>query len=283
MGARILFVTGKGGTGKSSLAEALAAEAASRGMPALLIRMPSWAGDASHPSPHRAVAPGVVTRTLDDTHDLEDFLVRVIGLGFVARRLLDSSTFSAVAAAAPGLRDLVALTAITTEASRRRGIVVVDAPASGHSVPLLNAPARVQELAPVGPVAREARRACAAIADPRAFVAVLVATPEELAITEALQLRDDVIAAGVAAPQLVLNGLWPAHASDHDGEAIAASGLSSDAAAHWRRHRRQAALLHDLEDRVGACGRLGFAFGASEHSLPAHEFAALYDRLAKVA
>lgn len=279
MGARILFVTGKGGTGKSSVAGALAAEAAARGHSALLMRMPASGGEAPRPAPRASAGPGVVTKTLDDTRDLEDFLTRVTGLGLVARRLLDSRTFSAVAAAAPGLRDLVALTAITTEAARRRGLVVVDAPASGHSVPLLTAPARVQELAPVGPVAREARRACAVLADPRAFTAVVVATPEELAVTEALQLRADILEAGVARVRVVANGLWPAHVGDEDGERIAASGASADAAAHWRRHRRQDSLVRELEAQIGGCSRIAFAFGARERSLPEGDVAALYAQL----
>lgn len=273
MAARILFVTGKGGTGKSSVAEALAAEAASRSVGSMLVRMPA-SSSAVRPSP-----PGVVTKLLDDTRDLEDFLSRVIGLGFLARRLLDSATFSAVAAAAPGLRDLVALTAITTEASYRRGLVVVDAPASGHSVSLLTAPAQVLDLAPMGPIAHEARAACAVLADARQFTALVVATPEELAITEALQLREDIKAAGVPAPRLIVNGLWPAHVCDGDGEAIAASGASADATAHWRRHRRQAALLTDLEDRAGPCSHIGFAFAAEGLGLSKDDVAALYTEL----
>lgn len=279
MGARILFVTGKGGTGKSSIASALAGEAAARGQAALLVRMPDHgrvAGAATQSRPGQ-----VVEKALDDTRDLEDFLTRVIGLGLVARRLLDSRTFAAVAAAAPGLRDLVALAAITSEASRRRGVVVVDAPASGHSVPLLTAPARVRDLAPVGPVAREAREALAALTNREGFAAVLVATPEELAIAEVLALRDDVLAAGVATSRVVINGLWPGRVGNEDGETIAASGASSDAASHWRRHRRQATLADDLEARVGPCSRVGFSFGGSGAALPRADIAALFDALAQ--
>jgi anion-transporting ArsA/GET3 family ATPase len=272
--ARILFVTGKGGTGKSSVAEALAYEAASRRVPALLVRMPAPFGAADRPIPR-----GVAAKTLDEDRILEAFLTRVTGLGFVARRLLDSATFAAVAAAAPGLRDLVALTAITAESSRRRGIVVVDAPASGHSVPLLAAPGRVQEIASRGPVAREAERARAAIADPRRFTALVVTTPEELAVVETESLRLELLATGVASLRIVANAVWPARAAAEDEDAIVASGLSADATRHIRRRRRQQSLLRDLEERTGACDRIGFVF-ASDRVLPRSDVAALYDAVA---
>jgi arsenite-transporting ATPase len=271
VGARVLFVTGKGGTGKSSVASALAREAAARGERVLLIRMPAG-GDESGLRERVSAARGRVfpspslfrERTLDDQRDLEAFLTRVLGLGFVARRLGASRAFSAVAAAAPGLRDLVALSAIQAEASRRRGLVIVDAPATGHSIPLLHAPARALEIAPIGPVAREVERANSLVRDAAAFTAVLVTTPEELAISEVLELRDEVLAAGVASLRVVVNGAWPAYVPDDDGEEIAASEASADAALHWRRHRRHEALARELEDRVGACARIGFSFAGEE-------------------
>jgi len=262
-------VTGKGGTGKSTVAAALARAAARRGRHVLLVRMPVAAGESSD-EPHRGPsaprrfpdAPLLRERNLDDRADLEEFLTRVLGLGMVARRLGESRTFSAVAAAAPGLRDLVALCAITSEASQQRGLVVVDAPASGHSVPMLTAPARVLERAPLGPVAREAARTHAILADARAFAAVLVTTPEELAITEVLALREQVAAAGVATVRVVINAVWPAYTSLADGDRIAASGKSTDAQIHWRRYRRQAALLEELELGMSETfPRIGFAFG----------------------
>jgi len=299
----VLFVTGKGGTGKSAVATALAREAARRGQHVLLVRMqPAAERDSPpHQSPPRQSPAGgdpagglLRERTLDDRADLEAFLTRVLGLGMIARRLGESRTFSAVAAAAPGLRDLVALCAIFEEASgraeaeqdvsrasrareRQRGLVVIDAPASGHSVPMLTAPAQALERAPIGPVAREASRALAVLADPHSFAAVLVTTPEELAITEVAELREQVTAAGVACARVVVNALWPAYVSLVDGDRIAASNASADAATHWRRHRRQAALVDELELAIGVCPRIGFAFDGEE--LPAADIAALLDSL----
>ena len=56
---------------------------------------------------------------------------------------------------------------------------------------------------------------------------------------------------------------------------------STDAASHWRRHRRQAALLAHLEQKAGPCSRIGFAFGADGLALPPADVAALFDELAE--
>jgi anion-transporting ArsA/GET3 family ATPase len=101
--AHILFVTGKGGTGKSSVATSLARLAASRGRAVVLLRMRAAADgspsavpaddatavdQAGHPATGRL--PRLREVSLDDQRDLEQFLLRVLPLGFLARRLLDN-------------------------------------------------------------------------------------------------------------------------------------------------------------------------------------------------
>ncbi|HEY2773802.1 MAG TPA: ArsA-related P-loop ATPase [Candidatus Binatia bacterium] len=283
MPARILFLTGKGGTGKSTIARALAAEAVAQGRPALVISMPP----SSDPRRHARVAashrPAWEEKTLDEKSDLEAFLNRVLGFRFLARRLQSSGTFAAVAAAAPGLRDLVALAAVAHEARRRRGLVIVDAPSSGHSAPMLEAPRRVLDLAPFGPAAGEARRALALLVDPRSFVALLIATPEELAITEVLALRDDVAVAGVAASNVIVNGCWPAYVNDTEAARLLAETGSSDVALHWQRHVRQRELVALLEETVGPCVRLPFVFDPGHRQLPREAAAALLASLDRAA
>jgi len=295
--AHILFVTGKGGTGKSSVATSLAQLATSRGRAVVLLRMRTATGEdapateqaddsiARDRAMDRIRLPRLREVSLDDQRDLEQFLLRVLPLGFLARRLLDSRTFTAVAAAAPGLRDLVRLTGIAALAAspelRRGGLVVVDAPATGHSVPLLQSPAQVLELAPIGPVAREARRTRRLIADPQRFTPVLVTTPEELAITEVLSLHRQILGAGLPAPRIVVNGLWPAHLEKSWAERLVASGASADAALHWRRRQRQMELVEGLEQAIGTCPRIGFSF--RDGALPEHDVESLLTELTREA
>jgi len=273
--ARILFVTGKGGTGKSFLSRALARAAALRGMATALVHTrPETASPAGAvPSAGNAPAGNGSARAvpyqeveLDEREALETFLVRILRLGFVARRLLDSRTFSAVAAAAPGVSDLVRLLGITALSRTEKGLelVVVDAPATGHSLPLLTSPWRILELTPLGPVAREARMAQAILDNPGRFVPVILTTPEELAVTETLSLVEQLRRAGIAPARVVVNGLWPVHLQARDADWLLASNASTDALLHWKRARRQGELVDILEARVGPCPGLPFAFTEGE-------------------
>lgn len=285
--ARIVFVSGKGGTGKSFVAEALAAYAArERCLRVALVRVRPPFGEPGDDGQHEettaagpAHSPGFRTIVLDERETLEKFLGRVLRVGFVARRLLDSRTFRAVAAAAPGLRDLVTLTAITALASagRRRSVdlVVVDAPASGHSVPLLTSPVRVLDLAPLGPVAREARAALQTVTDRQSFVPLIVTIPEELAVTEAVTLYEELVAEGIPAPRIVVNCLWPGHLDDAHVQWLVTRRPSLDALLHHKRRQRQLEQLATLERKTGKCMTLPFTFG--NQLLPAAAIAALLD------
>ena len=295
--ARILFVTGKGGTGKSFLSRSLARAAAGRGLAVALVRMDDGDGQPALGAAAAAASTGSASRAstarpdgarplpyteiaLDEREALESFLVRILRLGFVARRLLDSRTFSAVAAAAPGVSDLVRLLGITALArpAGKLDVIVVDAPATGHSVPLLTAPARVLELAPLGPVAREARMAHAIVGNPSRFTPIIVTTPEELAVTEALALHEQLVRAAITTPRVVVNGVWPSHLEPRDADWLLSAAASTDAALHWKRLRRQLALIDVLQKQVGPCRTLPFAFQDGD-AAPADVAAVLHDVL----
>jgi anion-transporting ArsA/GET3 family ATPase len=66
-------------------------------------------------------------------------------------------------------------------------LIVVDAPASGHSLPLLAAPQTLGALAHIGPVADTLRTIGARLADPATTLVCLVTTPEELAVRETIE------------------------------------------------------------------------------------------------
>lgn len=288
MTARILFVTGKGGVGKSSVAEALASAAAERGHRVLLVRMPGASprpcADRIHSSgctelssrkrppaskdreKHRGSCREIV---LDDDQALGDFLLRALRFRFLADRLQDSRSFSSVAAVAPGLRDLVRLTTIADLAhtSVRGTVIVVDGPATGHAIPLLTSPGHVLALAPFGPVASDARRARHMLTDSNVFTPLVVTTPEELATTEARGLLRRLIAERFGAPRLIANAVWPRHVRMEDEAALAASDCSADVQRHQRRLHRQERVLHALETDWGSFARLPFCF-----SPPCDEF-----------
>jgi hypothetical protein len=146
------------------------------------------------------VGPGLQAAAIEPEEALGDFVERVLRLRVLARRLLESTSFQVVAAAAPGLPEFLVLQQLQTWLDARRlgrrvhDCLIVDAPASGHSLPLLAAPRTLGALAHVGPVAEALRRIGAHLADPDHTTVCVVTTPEELAVRETIELHAELTA-----------------------------------------------------------------------------------------
>src|SRR6202795_590121 len=142
---RVLFVTGKGGTGKSTVAAALAI-ALSRRRPTTLAdldrRLSATAMLGATPENSTAVK---VTNTLDvialtPRAELEAFIERIVPIRAISRRMLRSRTFGYVTAALPGLEAFLLLERLRImagDAALEDRYLVIDAPAWGSALELL--------------------------------------------------------------------------------------------------------------------------------------------------
>ncbi|MHB8382752.1 MAG: ArsA-related P-loop ATPase [Candidatus Binataceae bacterium] len=210
--ARLLFVTGKGGTGKSTVAAALA-HALSLVRPAVLADLDPRRSAASMllGAPMPDGAPVRVSATLEvvalTAHaELEAFMRRIVPVAAISRRMLKSRTFGYVTAALPGLEAFLMLERLRImagDAALEDRYVVVDAPASGSALELLAVARGVKGIAPMGSLNRIAHSVESFLVDRERFGVLLTVTPEELAIREALELsaalRDNLGIATVAA------------------------------------------------------------------------------------
>ncbi len=265
--AAVFFVTGKGGVGKSYLARTLAYGAARGGLRTILVRTHSLLGDTGEASdPHadgKEVGDGPQSVDLDARSSLHAFLSRTLRFRFLSDRLMDSRTFSAVAAAAPGLSDLVTLSAITElarERSKAADLIVVDAPASGHSLPLLASPARILDLIRIGPVATVARASLEMITDVDRCRALVATLPEELCISEAALLTRDIRDLGVKLAPAIVNGVYPELADSEQRAWLETEAPSEDAATYLRTCARQRALIETFRREVGETLSVPFSF-----------------------
>lgn len=216
---RLVFLLGKGGVGRSTLAAALGLLAARRGRRAIVVEV-SGRGDVprlfartGEPGVETELAPGLWTLDVDPRQALEEYLRDQLPLRVIADAIGSSATFGYVAAATPGLRELLTIGKIWELAQPQRrtrtaqpyDVVVVDAPATGHGLALLEAPRTFANAAQVGPIARQARRIAVTLRDRSVTALVAVATPEQAAVDELLELRsalgrlDAVLANAVAA------------------------------------------------------------------------------------
>lgn len=211
---RVLFVTGKGGTGKSTVAAAIAL-ALSRRRPTTLAdldgRMSAAAALGATPRDSAAVK---VTDSLDviamaPRAELEAFIERIVPIRAISRRMLRSRTFGYVTAALPGLEAFLLLERLRImagDSALEDRYVVIDAPASGSAVEMLSVSSGVKGLASAGTLNRLADSIDIFLADPTRFGAVITTTPEHLAIGEALEtaatLRDRL---GIVTVAVIMN------------------------------------------------------------------------------
>jgi anion-transporting ArsA/GET3 family ATPase len=228
---RLIFVTGKGGTGKSTVAAALAT--------ALARRRPTTLADLDgRQSAMRLLGATVIdadaanarTNTLTDSPtntdnaldvititpqgELETFIQRIVPLRAVSRRMLQSRTFGYVTAALPGLEAflmLERLRQLAGHAALNDRFVVIDAPATGHALELLAVAKGIRNLAPTGTLNRLSSAVEEFLIDRNRFGVIVTVLPEELALREALEaaaaLRDSL---GIECVGAVLNCVPPA-------------------------------------------------------------------------
>jgi anion-transporting ArsA/GET3 family ATPase len=280
--ARTLFVTGKGGAGKSLVAREVAAEAAARGVRAALVDAVDPA-DATDEHVEDG-AMGVERIVLDPREALRRLLGRTLRFGFLADLLMDSRTFSAVAAAAPALADLVRVDCLRELAAGRSaagdfGLVVVNAPASGHGVAMLEAPIRIAEIASGGPGAAVAAAAREYTSDASRFRVAAVALPEELSVVETGELHAELERISVAASATVVNGVYPGLANNAQRAWLARSNVSGDARLYVARRERQLELTRGIASPAGEPLVLPYLFDGER--LGAGDRARLFERLSE--
>ena len=243
-GVRLHVVTGKGGTGKTTVAAALALALSCGGRKVLLIEVEGRQGIARlfdrPPLPYaeRKVAIGlgasgmpggdVYALAVDPEGALLDYLAMFYNLRRTGQALTRLGVVDFATTIAPGLSDVL-LTGKATEAARRKAdgrevydAVVMDAPPTGRIGRFLNVSVAVSGLAKVGPIRNHADTVARVIRSPQTCVH-FVTTLEEMPVQETLdgigELRAD---GGIQIGGIVINMVRPAMLPEADLKAAAA-------------------------------------------------------------
>jgi anion-transporting ArsA/GET3 family ATPase len=256
---RLIFVTGKGGVGKSTVAIALGMLGARSGLRSIVVELAAQdriraaladgqaeTGERPVPFVERELAPRLFTISIDPQHAMDEYLR--VKVGPVGHMLGSSKLFQAFAMATPGMRELLTVGKVWELAQlqrRTRGaapydLVVVDAPASGHGLGILRTPRTFADIARVGPIAHQGEAIATTIADPTFTAVVAVAKPEEMAVTETLLLRDALAGDGLALHDVIVNAVYPARFQDD--EVAQLRHAAEDAASPLARAAIRAAL-----------------------------------------
>ena len=230
---RLLFVTGKGGAGKSTIAAALAIAAADSGLRTLVAELSGQSRIAAafgrHGRGMREVELGAGLKSISiDPHEALHEYLR-IQLGPLGGALAASRGFGYLAEATPGLSELVTIGKIwdLAQATRRGGapsydLVIVDGPPSGQCLALLRSPATFAEIAQAGPVARQARAIADTLTAPELTGVLIVSLAEELAVRETLLLREQLARSpGAVVDRVLVNRVYPRRFDNADTRLIA--------------------------------------------------------------
>jgi anion-transporting ArsA/GET3 family ATPase len=232
---RLLFVTGKGGVGKSTVAAALGVAAARAGKRTIICevaqqdriaRVFQREGVGYHET---EIAPKLFAFSIDPQRALEEYLQLQIRIKPLYELLFRNRVFTYFAAATPGLRELVTIGKVWELAQLDRRVkraskydlVIVDAPATGHSLGLLRTPKTFGQIARVGPIKRQADTIYRFVTDPSLTGVCAVAWPEEMPVNETLDLQRNLLAdLGIGLDRIVMNGIYPDIFSDGEAETI---------------------------------------------------------------
>jgi anion-transporting ArsA/GET3 family ATPase len=261
---RLIFVTGKGGVGKSTVATALGLRAARAGRRTIVAELASQ--DAVRRTFARPgetfeeleIADGLYTISIDPESAMEEYLR--VKTGSLGQALGASRLFQAFAMATPGMRELLSIGKVYELAkfTRHTGgadpydLVIVDSPAAGHGLGILRTPRTFAEIARVGPIAGTAQRIAATIADPEFTAIVAVCIAEEMPVNETLWLRDQLRADGLEFAAVFVNALLPTRFSDAEARRLrrahgrGETGVDGALGAALSEHARAAAQREEL-------------------------------------
>jgi anion-transporting ArsA/GET3 family ATPase len=271
---RLLFVTGKGGVGKSTVAASLGLAAAARGKRTIVCEI----GSQEHTSRlfNRAqvgfhevqLEDNLWTISIDPDESMREYVLLQLKVRAMRDLLFRSRVFTYLTAATPGLKELVTIGKIWELAQldrkvrkgRKYDLVIVDAPATGHGIGFLQTPRTFANIARVGPIHAQAQELDRFITDHASTGTAIVSLPEEMPVNETAalerELREEI---GVSVDRVYMNALYPERFSNGEaerleGERPQATGAVREAlraaVSEHRRARSQRAQLARLRRQV---------------------------------
>jgi anion-transporting ArsA/GET3 family ATPase len=270
-----VIVTGKGGVGKSTVALALALAAARRGQRTILCEVSAQ----EHLSRvfHRAevgfheveMAENLWAISIDPDESLREYVLLQLKVKAMRDLLFRSRIFTYLAAATPGLKELVTIGKIwelaledrKVKQGRNYDLVIVDAPATGHGVGFLQTPRTFANVARVGPIRQQAEILDKFVRNHKRTGMAVVTLPEEMPVNETAKLERDLASeVGVQVSRIFCNGLYPERfgedeagalielAAEREGAVRVACRAAVSESRRARAEREQLARLEELTE-----------------------------------
>ena len=232
---RFVIVSGKGGTGKSTVCAAIAMAAAARGKRVLVAELnvrpqvPRMFGvEPPGNEPYR-VHEGITATNIVPAEAMREYGVMKLKFRRLYQLVFENDLMRRMTRMLPGLNELLILGKLmhmeSETTGRARGplwdMIVVDAPATGHGVSMFRVPRVILDTIPKGPLAEDSRRILDLLHDERRSTFNIVSLPEEMAVREASELADKLThVLGIPPGYLFMNAVWPGILSRHERKLV---------------------------------------------------------------
>lgn len=197
---KLCVLMGKGGVGRSTLAAAMGLACARRGARVVIVEVAArqcipeiFGVEAKGYEPVQCV-PGLLAIRVTWEDALREYGLLKLRFRYLYRLVFENALLRRVLPAIPGIPEILVIGKVLYVATdglqdgRRCDMVVLDAPATGHSISLLSAPFVISDTVPAGPLAEDARRLAALLRDGRFTRFHIVAAPEEMPVEEGIEL-----------------------------------------------------------------------------------------------
>ncbi len=231
---RLLIVTGKGGTGKSTVAAALALAGSRTGRTTCLVEvegrqtMSRLFSTAPWDFAEREFRPGLHGLSIDPEASLVEYLDLFYGARRISKLVVGSTAVEFATAAAPGIKDVLLIGKVKEMERRRRpdgrfayDLIVLDAPPTGRIVNFLKAPEATTEIVNVGPIRQQAQTVIDMLTDAERTHVHLVSLYEELPVTETVESAAALRQLGVTLGPAIVNRVLAEHLDEAAAKALA--------------------------------------------------------------
>jgi anion-transporting ArsA/GET3 family ATPase len=241
---RLVVLTGKGGTGKSTLSAALALAASRRGKRVLVCevtareRVSELFGRSASGPEIRQLLPNLYSVHIRPAEAMREYGLMILRYETLYNLVFENKVVRYFLTAAPSLAEIVLLGKVWWHAARemergrpRWDLVILDAPATGHGLTLLTVPDVFLSIVSEGPLARDMRDMQALLKDPARCRTCIVTLPEEMPANEAIELHRALDQHGLPQGAVFLNGVFEPRFSPQERTQVARGGPLLAAAA----------------------------------------------------